>query len=260
MPVLASTDDHITPRSAVRYRPLGDGKKTGQHPIVTNATRPVMQRASRIRPRAADADEEVAEWQRVAEDEDQAGQTALPARRATTAPKSLPKTPRPAALAAPKPLRGAHPLLYLGIGMLVMLTLWTVLTMMISWAGTILDDIHYGRPRTFQIDAYVGHNETVGTPSHFVAINLHSRIEVIEMPGGDPAHARIYLGPQLFGDGSDLVPVMLRFADLNGDHQPDMIIRFQGSQIVFINDQGGFRPLRPEERHQVEQALQRLGP
>ncbi len=37
MPVLASTDDHITPRSAVHYRPASDGKKTGEHPIVTNA-------------------------------------------------------------------------------------------------------------------------------------------------------------------------------------------------------------------------------
>jgi hypothetical protein len=27
-----------------------------------------------------------------------------------------------------------------------------------------------------------------------------------------------------------------------------MIINFQGTQVVFINDQGEFRPLRPEER------------
>ena len=71
--------------------------------------------------------------------------------------------------------------------------------------------------------------------------------------------ARIYLGPQLYGTGADLIPVTLSFADVNGDQQPDMIIHFQSSRIVFINDQGGFRPLRPEERHSVEQFLQRSG-
>jgi len=39
-----------------------------------------------------------------------------------------------------------------------------------------------------------------------------------------------------------------------------MIITFQGTQVVFINDQGGFRPLRPEEREAVERFLQRLRP
>ncbi len=259
MPVLASNDS-ITPRSAVRYRPIGDGSKTAKTPVVTNAVTPVVPRASRVRSRPAD--DEVTEWQRSEdEDEEQEGSTAIPARRTTTtASKALPTTPRPKALETKMPIWRAHPLLYLGVGMLVMLTLWTLLTGVVNWAGTTLDDIHYGRPRTFQTDAFVGHNEAVGTPSHFIAINLHGRIEVVEMPGGDPSKARIYLGPQLYGAGDELVPVTLRFADVNGDHQPDMIIRFQGSQIVFINDQGGFRPLRPEEQHSVEQFLQQLGP
>ena len=29
-----------------------------------------------------------------------------------------------------------------------------------------LDDLHYGRPRTAQLDAWVGHNEAAGTPTH----------------------------------------------------------------------------------------------
>jgi hypothetical protein len=154
---------------------------------------------------------------------------------------------------------GAHPLLYLGIGMISMLALWTVLTMAVSWLNTTWDDIHYGRPRTFQIDAFVGHNETSGVPSHFIAINLNGRVEIIEFPGGDATKARVYLGPQLYGAGDDLIPVTLRFADVNGDHLQDMIIHIQSSQIVFINDQGGFRPLRPGERLPVERFLQRAG-
>jgi hypothetical protein len=88
---------------------------------------------------------------------------------------------------------------------------------------------------------------------------LNRRIEIIEMPGGDASHARIYLGPQLYGEGEDLTAVTLSFIDVNGDHKPDMIIHFQTSRIVFINDQGGFRPLRPEERAPVEQFLRHLG-
>ena len=150
-------------------------------------------------------------------------------------------------------------MLYLGVGMIAMLALWTLLTSAMSWWNTTWDDLHYGRPRTFQIDAFVGHNETIGTPSHFIAINLNGRIEIIEFPGGDGSKARIYLGPQLYGTGDDLIPVTLSFADVNGDHLPDMIIHFQSSRIVFINYQGGFRPLRPEERVPVQQFLQRTG-
>ena len=140
-----------------------------------------------------------------------------------------------------------------------MLALWTLLINAITWYNTTMDDLHYGRPRTFQMDAFVGHNESAGTPSHFIAINLHGHIEVIEFPGGDAAHARVFIGPELYTPGNDLVVVTLKLIDVNGDHKPDMIISFQGSQIVFINDQGTFRPLRPEERHQVEQFLQHLG-
>jgi hypothetical protein len=143
--------------------------------------------------------------------------------------------------------------------MLAMLALIAVLSVVTNWFSITLDDIHYGRPRTFQIDAYVGHNESPGMPSHFIAINLHGRIEIIELPGGDAAHARIYIGPQLYGNDADLVPVTLSFIDVNGDHKPDMLIHFQDTQVVFINDQGGFRPLRPGERNPVEQFLQHRG-
>jgi hypothetical protein len=55
---------------------------------------------------------------------------------------------------------------------------------------------------------------------------------------------RIYLGPQLFGPDSDLAPVTFQVEDVNGDHHPDLVLHFQGSVAVFINEQEGFRPLR----------------
>jgi hypothetical protein len=261
MPVLESTD-HITPRSALRHRPIGeDTARSGKGSTTpSTGTTPVTQRASRLHPKQTDVAEEINEWQRADTDDTKRGRTTAAPRQVDTASKKLPKTPSPKPIRSKRKfLHGAHPLLYLGVGMIAMLALWTLLTVAISWWNTTWDDIHYGRPRTFQTDAYVEHNESAGTPSHFMAINLNGRIEIIEFPGGDGSKARIYLGPQLYGTDVDLIPVTLSFVDVNGDHLPDMIIHFQSTRIVFINDQGGFRPLRPEERLPVEQFLQRMG-
>jgi len=257
MPVLESTDN-ITPRSVLRHRPIREDKNqlVKRPPVVTSAHTPIVQRASRPRPLPADTEdsEDITEWQRTDEDEEsQDKQTASP-RRASAPSKKLPTTPRPKTMGRKRralPLARAHPLLYLGIGMLSMIFLWMLLSGFIGWFNTTMDNIHYGYPRTYQTDAFVGNNEQAGVPSHFIAINLHGHIEIIEMPGGDPAHARIYLGPQLYGTGADLVPVTLKFEDVNGDHLPDMIILFQGSQVIYINSQGGFRPLRPDEHYSI---------
>jgi hypothetical protein len=258
MPVLESTDN-LTPRSALRHRPIGDDA-TKQEPIVSTGATPVVQRASRLRPKQTDGEEEIKEWQRADTGTTRQGRTTAAPRQAGKAAKNLPKMPRQKAAGSKgKFWRGAHPLLYLGIGMLAMLALWTVLSMAVSWGSTTWNDLHYGRPRTFQIDAVVGHTDSAANPSHFIALNLNGRIEVIEFPGGDGSKARIYLGPQLYGTDANLIPVTLSFVDVNGDHRLDMIIHFQNTQIVFINDQGGFRPLQPGERHAVEQFLQRTG-
>ncbi|GCE24194.1 hypothetical protein [Dictyobacter kobayashii] len=80
------------------------------------------------------------------------------------------------------------------IGMLVVLWLGQQAVM---WGTTAYDDLRYGRPRTVQADAFVGH-ESGKTPSHFIALNDHGRVEIIEFPGGDPAHSRIFMGPQIW--------------------------------------------------------------
>src|SRR5258708_17724718 len=225
MPVLTTTD-HVPPRSALRSRPIGEDA-TRQERGVSTGTTPVAQRASRLRPKQTDGEEEIKEWQRTESGTTRHDRTTAAPRQAGKAAKNLPKMPRqmPAGSKG-KFWRGAHPLLYLGIGMLAMLTLWTVLSLAVSWGSTTWNDLQYGRPRTFQIDALVGHNEAGGTPSHFIALNLNGRIEVIEFPGGDGSKARIYLGPQLYGTDANLQPVTLSFVDVNGTHRPDMLIHF----------------------------------
>ncbi len=76
---------------------------------------------------------------------------------------------------------------------------------------------------------------------------------------GDTSKARIYIDPQLYGSGDDLIPVTLSFVDVQGNHQPDMIIHFQETRLVYINMQGGFRPANASELQSVEHYLQQHG-
>jgi hypothetical protein len=131
--------------------------------------------------------------------------------------------------------------------MITMLALWTLGILLMHWWNVTQADWHYGRPRTFQIDAQVGHNDN-GTPSHFIAMNLNRHIIVIEFPGGDPTKAKVSIGPTLLGDGQDLTPVTLSFKDVNGDGKPDMLVHIQDQTFVYINDGTQFRPLKPGER------------
>jgi hypothetical protein len=142
---------------------------------------------------------------------------------------------------------GLHWLVFVGLGMLLMLFLWTVGNAGVSWVQSKGDDLTYGRPRTLQTDASVGHNDAQ-TPSHFLAMNWHGHIIVIEFPAGDASKAQVYLGPQL-APGHDLDPVTLSFRDVNGDGKPDLvvIVAKAGIQAVFINDHGRFRPQRPSD-------------
>ena len=135
--------------------------------------------------------------------------------------------------------------LTLGIGMVLTFALIFLGQLGLSWINVSLDDLHYGRPRTYQVDAAVGHGDSAANPSHFVVLNLRGRIQIIELPGGDAAHAKIYVGPMIYGQGAELVPVTVQFPNPRHTQHPDMVVRFQNNQIVFHNTGDGFQPSAP---------------
>ena len=92
MPVLESTDN-LTPRSALRHRPIGDDA-TRQEPGVSTGATPVVQRASRLRPKQTDGEEEIKEWQRADTGTTRQNRTTAAPRQAGKAAKNLPKMPR----------------------------------------------------------------------------------------------------------------------------------------------------------------------
>ncbi len=143
---------------------------------------------------------------------------------------------------APKTRRNVHWLLPLGLGMIVAITLWALGSAALAWGTARLDDLRYGYPRTFQTDAAVGHNnDSPAHPSHFIAVNLHGQIIVVEFMAGDPGKSISYLGPDLVDTGSDLIPVSLEFRDVTRDGKPDMLIHVRDKVFVFVNDGTKFR-------------------
>ena len=132
--------------------------------------------------------------------------------------------------------RKSFPLVSTLIGMVITIILIMSFSVLSSWWNTYQDDLHYGRPRTFQMDAVVGHGDSPSNPTHFIFMNLHRHVQIIEIPGGDPARSRIFVGPVLYGDGQDLVPVTGEVRDVNGDGKLDLIVHIQNQQIIFLND------------------------
>lgn len=139
------------------------------------------------------------------------------------------------------------PWLALAIGMLLALALVVCFNAFGSWWQQHQEDAAYGMPRTYQINAVVGHQDSASKPSHFIFLNLNGRVAIIEFPGGDTTHALIYSGPTLFGSDGNLIPVTGEFRDVNRDGRLDMVVHVQNQTIIFINDGSKFRALQPGE-------------
>lgn len=156
-----------------------------------------------------------------------------------------PEPPRRAEgyLPAPVPARRVHWLVPAGAGMLILLSLlvignWAIQT----WQQRQLD-AQYGYPRTYQIDAVVGHDgDSVAHPSHFTFENLGGKIIITEFPAGDASKAIVYTGPILSGPGAASVPVTGSFEDTNGDGKPDLVLHIGDQTLVYLNNGAKFIP------------------
>jgi hypothetical protein len=125
-----------------------------------------------------------------------------------------------------------------------MLLGWTVLSIVSGFIQHKRDDLLYGTPRTFQIDANVGH---FGRVSHFTAINLDGYIEIFETQRGHPEAAKIYTPTALLINPTD--PVTLSFQDVTGNGKLDMIITAPSFQEVMFNNGTSFQNQPPQPSH-----------
>jgi len=118
------------------------------------------------------------------------------------------------------PRQGKHPLFYIGIFLMILVVFLTAYTFIPSALQKWHDDSVYGYPRTYQTDANVGH----GGVEHFIVLNNHGTIEVLEIPTtpSPTNQPHLYLIVRLSSQGADLVPATVSFPDVNGDGKPDL--------------------------------------
>ena len=144
--------------------------------------------------------------------------------------------------APPPEARRPHWLVIFGIGMIAALLLWLCLIWVSDWWTQHQFDATYGFPRTYQTDAIVYPGDSAAHPSHYIFLNLGGTVIIIELPHGDPAHARDYRGPTLVSDHADLIPVTGDFRQVNG--KEEMLVHIQDQTIIYVNDGAQFQPQR----------------
>lgn len=141
-----------------------------------------------------------------------------------------------------------HSLLYAVALLLAAITIYLAVSQALGWVQVFFDDLRYGRPRTTQLAAFVGHGEASGQPTHLIAVNLSRQVMIIELPGGDPGAARTISGPYLVGANEDLTPLALNLRDYDADGHVDLVLNIRNEQIVYLNKNGMFRVPTPAEQ------------
>jgi hypothetical protein len=151
------------------------------------------------------------------------------------------------------PIKNAGNIAYIVTGILALLAIYVLVSSVIGAGRIFVDDIKYGRPRTFHLTENVGRPAEANAPTHLIAMNLDRQVVILEIPGGDSTQIRTLPGPYLFGAGEDLTPVTMRLDDMNGDAAPDLIVRVKDEEMVYINRDGAFNLITAEERQQLIQ-------
>lgn len=132
--------------------------------------------------------------------------------------------------------RNIHWLFYVGLSLVAILALWALGAAVLGWGTNVYNNVLYGYPRTYQTDAVVGHGDSTHNPSHFIAVNLHGQIIIVEFPGGDPSKSTDYIGPELIGPQDDLLPVTLSFGDYYHTGKIDMVVHVSDKSFIFCNN------------------------
>ncbi len=128
------------------------------------------------------------------------------------------------------------------LALIVMMVGWWLLSWVANWWQGVQDNIQYGIPRTFQADHYVGLGDSSAHPDHFIALNLHGVIEVIQLNPQDHAKDAVYV---LTSVGNASLPASLSFRDVDGDGKVDVVVTIGDSNpysIVLLNNGKTLQP------------------
>lgn len=132
------------------------------------------------------------------------------------------------------------------LAIIAMVLGWFVLSAVASWWQGVQDNFTFGTPwRTFQADQYVGLGDSPAHPDHFIALNLHGVIEVIQINPQDRLRDAVYV---LANVGDDSIPASLAFRDTTGSGKIYIVVTIGDSTpytIVLLNNGKTFQPTQP---------------
>lgn len=135
--------------------------------------------------------------------------------------------------------------IWLCLAFIMMVGGWWLLSAVATWWQGVQDNLKYGTPRTFQVDQYVNLGDSPAHPDHFIALNLHGVIEVIQLNPSDQKRDGSYV---LTNVGNESIPVTLSFQDVHGDGRMDMLVSVGDSTpytIQLLNNGTTFQPTQP---------------
>lgn len=154
--------------------------------------------------------------------------------------RQAPTTQTPVAqIAGPKQRTRTFRVLLLGavLFLLFCYCIYLLGCLFFAWIAGVSDNMHYGYPRTYQVDQDVGH----GGVSHFIVINLGGHIDITEIPP-DVSKSKIYANIILTGSGADSYPAIVTFERDTTTGKLDMIVNVNNTRYRYVNqDDGTFK-------------------
>ena len=127
-------------------------------------------------------------------------------------------------------------IIWLCLALIIMIVGWWLLSWVANWWQGVQDNMKYGTPRTFQTDEYVDLGDSPAHPDHFIALNLHGVIEVVQINPSDSKQDTVYV---LTSVENESIPATLSFRDTTGDGRTDVIVTIGDSNpytLVMINN------------------------
>lgn len=135
---------------------------------------------------------------------------------------------------------------WLCLAIIVMVVGWFLLSKVADWWTGVQENIQYGTPfRTFQADQYMGMGDSPDHPDHFIALNLHGVIEVVQINPLDRKRDAVYV---LANIGDDSTPASLTFRDTTSSGRVDVIVTIGDTTpytIILLNNGNTLTPTQP---------------
>ena len=137
----------------------------------------------------------------------------------------------------PPKKRHFHWMIFMGMVMFVMVLGWFIFTALGYWWQGKQEDFKYGTPfRTFQVDQYVAMGDTPQNPDHFLALNIHGVVEIVQLNTTSPKYDHVY---PITTVNDSSIPVFLSFEDTNHDGKLDMLVTIGDSNsytVILLNN------------------------